>query len=471
MNHKATLTRSLNLTQSTVLNMIDMVGIGPFITLPIILIAFPGKFSVIPWLIGAIVALADGLVWGELGAAWPEAGGSYVFLQKLYKGKTGRVMSFLYVIQTTLHLPLVLTSAAIGFVNYARYIAPLGFWGSKLVMISLVLLVVFMLYRKILNVSRIGIVLSVVVVGLLLWTIVTGAIGYDAHIMSANSAVSGKLGDFNTLAFWFLVGNYTSKTLYAYLGYYNVCNLGSEIKNPSRNIPRSIVISIAGIAVLYLLMQWMIAGSVPGDRILNENVPVIAILFQQVYGKRVADIATIVLLVVAASSLFALMLGYSRIIYAAARDGMHFKVFAHLHPTKNFPDYTLLIFGAVAIVFCMIFSKPSAVFGFIVVTRIFIQFVPQAIGVILLRIRKRTAELKFRMPLYPFTPVFSALVWTFVFLTSGYRYLASGLGIIVIGLVLYFSLFNKDEKTSAPAGILRENHPEASSRKQARKDP
>jgi amino acid transporter len=445
MDQKPNLTRSLNLTQSTVLNMIDMVGIGPFITVPIILIAFPGKFSVVPWVIGAVVALADGLVWGELGAAWPEAGGSYVFLQKLYKGKMGRIMAFLYVIQTTLHLPLVLTSAAIGFVNYARYLVPLGFWGSKAVMVGLIAVVVFMLYRRILHVSRIGIVLSVVVVGLLLWTIVTGAIGYDPHIMAANSAIPGKLGDFNTMAFWYLAGSYTSKTLYAYLGYYNACNLGSEIKNPSRNIPRSIVISIVGISVLYLAMQWMIAGSVPGSRIVNENVPVIAMLFEQIYGRRVADIATLILLVVAASSLFALMLGYSRIIYAAARDGMHFRIFSHLHPTKHFPDYTLLIFGAVAVVFCMIFSRPSAVFGFIVVTRIFIQFVPQAVGVILLRIRKRTAELKFRMPLYPVTPIFSAVAWTFVFLTSGLKYLASGVGIIVVGVILYFAFFNRRE--------------------------
>jgi amino acid transporter len=286
----------------------------------------------------------------------------------------------------------------------------------------------------------------VVVIGLLLWTIVTGAIGYDPALFRANTRMVHGLGSIQSIAFWFVVGNYTSKTLYAYLGYYNACNLGSEIKNPSRNIPRSILISIAGIAVLYLLMQWMIAGSVSQARITGENVPVISMLFEQVYGRRMADLATVCLLVVAGSSLFALMLGYSRIIYAAARDGLHFKIFAHLHPTKQFPDYTLLIFGAIAIVFCLIFRKPSAVFGFIVVTRIFIQFVPQAFGVIWLRIKKRTAELPFRMPLYPFTPLFSALIWTIVFITSGYRYFTSGLAIIAAGIVLYYCFFNRTKK-------------------------
>lgn len=444
MSEKSTLQKSLNLTHATVLNMIDMVGIGPFIALPIILLAFPGKFSLIPWIVGGVVALADGFIWGELGSAWPEAGGSYVFLKKVYRGKFGKILSFLYSLQTSIHLPLVMTSAAIGFVNYFGYLTPINPLQRKIIMIGLVLLVVFLLYRGIHDISKISLALSVVVVGLLVWTIITGAIGYNSELLQANSAVALKLGNFNTMAFWFIVGNYTSKTIYAYLGYYNVCNLGSEVKNASKNIPKSIIISILGIAGFYILMQWVIAGSVSQTKITSENVPIISILFQQTYGRKTADIATVLLLIVAGSSLFALMLGYSRIIYASAKDGMHFKLFAHLHPTKHFPDYALLIFGAVAALFCLLFNKPSAVFGFIVVTRIFIQFIPQAFGVIWLRIKKRTGELKFKMPLYPAIPVFSILIWIFVFITSGYQYFFSGVIIIAVGLLLYFLFFNRN---------------------------
>src|SRR5699024_697668 len=158
------------------------------------------------------------------------------------------------------------------------------------------------------------------------------------------------------------------------------------------------------------------------------------------------NIATIILLVVAGSSLFALMLGYSRILYAAARDGMHFKILAHLHPKKNFPDYALLIFGGISILFCLIFSKPSAVFSFIVITRIFIQFIPQSVGVILMRIKKRTRELHFKMPLYPILPIFSILIWTFCFITSGLRFYLSGIAIIVVGLILYYTVIEKNQK-------------------------
>jgi fructoselysine transporter len=440
------LKRELSLTHATVLNMIDMVGIGPFVALPIILIAFPGKFSLIPWLIGAALALGDGLVWSELGAAWPKAGGSYIFLQKLFRGKPGKVMSFLYVVQTTLHTPLVITSACIGFVNYLRYFEDLSFIQGKMVMIGIVLMIVFFLYRKVIDVGKIGIALSIIVVTLLLWTIITGAIAFDTNIYLANSATPNKLGSIWSIGFWYLAGNASTKAIYSYLGYYNVCHIGSEIKNPVKNIPRSIMLSVVGIAILYISMQFVISGAVEQKVITSENVPLISMLFQKVYGTQVATIATIMLLVVAFSSLFALLLGYSRIIWAAANEGMHFKVFAHLHPTKNFPDYALLIFGGIAIIFCMIFNKASDVFKFIVVTRIFIQFIPQSIGVILMRINKRQAELPYKMALFPFLIIISILIWLYVFISSGIQYSLFGLGVIGLGLGLYWALFNSGKK-------------------------
>lgn len=440
---KVELRRELSLTHATVLNMIDMVGIGPFVTLPIILFAIPGKFSLIPWIIGAVLGLMDGLIWSELGAAWPKAGGSYIFLQKLFKGKVGKAMAFLYIVQTSLHTPLVITSACLGFINYLRFILHLNDLQGKLVMIGIIILIVFFLYRKVIDVGKIGIALSIIVVTLLIWTIVTGAISFSPELLAHNSAQPSRIGQLWMLSSWFIAGNYTSKAVYAYLGYYNVCHFGSEIKNPEKNIPKSIIFSVIGIAILYIAMQFTMAGAIDQKMITSENVPLISLLFKKVYGEQVALIATVMLLVVAISSLFALLLGYSRIIWAAAKDGMHFKVFAHLHPEKQFPDYALLIFAGVAIIFCLIFDKPSDVFRFIVVTRVFIQFIPQAIGVILLRINKREGELPFKMPLYPYTAILSIVIWLFVFATSGLQYSLLGLSVIVVGLLLYFFLFNK----------------------------
>ncbi|MFT4202536.1 MAG: APC family permease [Chitinophagaceae bacterium] len=443
---KKGLVRALGLGQATMLNMIDMVGIGPFVALPIILLGFPGRFSLVPWLIGAVISLADGLIWSELGAAWPEAGGSFIFLQKIYKGKTGRMFAFLYSMQTSVHLPLVMTSATLGLVNYLKYVVVLNYWQAKLVMIGIVLIVVALLYRKISAVGKIGTVLSVIMVFLLGWTIVTGAVAFDRHILAANSASMPVLSDWCNTAVWILVGQYSAKAVYAYLGYYNVCHIGGEIKQPQKNIPRSILLSIVFIALLYIGMQWVVAGSVPASQVQDGNVPLLSILFEKVYGKQVAYFVTAILVVVACSSLFSLMLGYSRIIYAAAKEGMHFKVLSHLHPTKHFPDYVLLIFGGVAILFCLFFSEASSVFSFIVITRIFIQFIPQAVGVIRMRLQNRKRELPFQMPLYPLPALFSILAWLFLFFTAGSKYCLPGIGVLAVGLALYFLFFNKKGK-------------------------
>jgi Amino acid transporters len=304
------------------------------------------------------------------------------------------------------------------------------------------------LYRRINEVGKIGIFFSVLVVLVLFATIITGYFSFSHQVFIQNSSFFKEINNWNSAAFWMLMGNYSSKTLYAFLGYYNVCHLGSEIKKPQRNIPKSIVISILVISVFYLLMQWMVSGAIPQSQITNENIPVISILFEKQFGHTVAIVATLLLLVVASSSLFALLLGYTRIIYAAACEGMHFKVFAHLHKQKNFPDYGLLILGGIAIVFCCLFNKVSAVFKFIVVTRIFIQFIPQAVGVILLRFKKRTDELPYKMPLFPLTAIISILGWIFVFITSGTGYFMSGIAVIVVGIIIYWMIIDRKKKYS-----------------------
>src|ERR1700759_1702115 len=144
------LVRGLGLGQSVAINMIDMVGIGPFITIAFLIEAMNVPQCILAWLLGALLAYADGSVWAELGAKWPEAGGSYSFLQNLYgKQKWGRLMSFLYVWQTSIQAPLVIASGAIGFSQYLTYLIPLTSVEQKIVSGGLVILISVLLYRKI----------------------------------------------------------------------------------------------------------------------------------------------------------------------------------------------------------------------------------------------------------------------------------------------------------------------------------
>src|SRR6476660_8951780 len=118
------LVRSIGLWQATALNMIDMIGVGPFITLPLIVAAMHGPQAMLGWVLGALLVICDGLVWAELGAMMPEAGGPVRYLRAMYGPRAGRFLAFLFVWQLTFSAPLSMASGCIGFAQYAGYLWP-----------------------------------------------------------------------------------------------------------------------------------------------------------------------------------------------------------------------------------------------------------------------------------------------------------------------------------------------------------
>src|SRR6476620_11446244 len=243
--------RKINLLQATSINMIDMVGIGPFVVMPFVVSQFNNGLFLWAWIFGAITAFVDAMIWSELGAKHPLAGGTYNFHRIAYGEKYGKLMSFLFVWQTSIQAPLVVASGAIGFAQYLSYLVDLNFWQQKMVSGGLIIVVFLLLYRKIEAVGKISVVLGSIVVLTILWVIISGLSHqhHGVHLLPS-------LGEsFFNKKFIGAVGLGSVQTVYAYLGYYNVCHLGGEIKEPGKNIPRSIFISIVGIAILYLLMN------------------------------------------------------------------------------------------------------------------------------------------------------------------------------------------------------------------------
>lgn len=425
--------RRLGLSQATAINMIDMVGIGPFITLPMVISMMNGPYFLYAWVAGAVLSFVDATVWSELGAAFPKAGGSYNFLKEAYgKDGLGKYMSFLFVWQTMIQAPLVIASAAIGFATYFSYLLPLNFYTSKVVSGSVVILIVLLLYRKIEAIGKISILLWSGVLITLFW-IIAGGIAHGNFLSPIKHINDGLTLNY---AFITAIGFSSVKTVYSYLGYYNVCHLGGEIKNPSVNIPRSMFLSIAGIAVLYLLMNVSVASVLPWQNI-HENDAVISIFMKQLMGDKAATIITICILWVAFASVFSATLGYSRIPYAAAVDGAFFKIFAKLHPTKGFPYISLLILGAVAFIFSMLF-KLKEVISAILAMRILIQFISQAIGLMLLRKHRKDLEFPYKMPLFPIPAILAIIMWAGLFISTGKNMMMAGLGVIILGTIVYF---------------------------------
>jgi fructoselysine transporter len=424
------LERGLSLTQATAINMIDMVGIGPFVTMSLIVSLMQGPMSILAWLLGALLAYMDGFVWAELGAKYPEAGGSYVFLQKLF-GKYGKLMAFLFIWQTTIQAPLVIASGSIGFSQYLSYLVPLSAIGKKLVSGGIVLLLVALLYRGIRSIGKISVLLWIITGGTIIWLIISGI-----PTVNFSQAFDLKLGSFSmTPLFFAALGQASLKSVYSYLGYYNVCHLGAEIRNPEKNIPRSIFISITGIAILYICMQTMIVGVLPWQEVAQSEF-VVSTYFERIYNHTMGQVATVLVLCVAVASLFSVTLGYSRIPYAAAKNGDFFPIFARVHPKHKFPHISLLALGGMAFIFSLLF-KMKEVITAIITMRILIQFISQAIGIIIWHRTKPDEERPFRMPLFPIPAILSIIIWLFIFFSSDWIFIAFAGGIIVIGIGLY----------------------------------
>jgi fructoselysine transporter len=435
-----TLKRSINLLQATAINMIDMVGIGPFVVIPLVIRYFDSPLFLWAWILGAVIAFIDGMIWSELGAAYPLAGGSYNFLREAFGQPAGRLMSFLFVWQTSFQAPLVVASGAIGFAQYAQYLVPLDPVGQKMVSVGIIGLLTFLLYRQIDTISKISVLLWIGVIITMAWIIFGGF----SHRQVPYSFWPDDTGDFFKAAFWVALGQGSVKTIYSYLGYYNVCHLGGEILQPDRNIPRSIFISIFGIAVLYLGLNLSIAGVIPWQEARQYDF-IVSVFIERIYGVGPARVATVLVLWIAFASLFAVLLGYSRVPYAAALDGNFFRIFARLHPTKRFPYVSLLFIASLGLVFSLAFTLREVISA-ILAMRILVQFIAQAIGVVLLRRRLGQAHLPFKMWFYPLPVILSVVIWLFVFVSTGWLALW-GLLLAGTGLAVYGVKSHLEKKT------------------------
>jgi fructoselysine transporter len=425
--------RKLGILQASAINMTDMVGIGPFITLPMVIGIMNGPWFLYAWLAGAALSMIDAMVWSELGAAFPLAGGSYNFLKVTYgEAKWGRLMSFLFVWQTMIQAPLVIASAAIGFSTYLSYLVPLSGFEPKLVSGGVVVSIVALLYRKIEDVGKISVVLWIAVLLTLFW-IIGGGI---AHGNFFHPVVHINDGLTVNSAFAAAIGFASVKSVYSYLGYYNICNLGGDIVNPSKNIPRSMFLSIAGIAVLYLCMNISVVSVIPWQQAKNSPF-VISLFMRQLAGPMAANIVTGLVLLVAFASVFSATLGYSRVPYAAAADGAFFKIFAKVHPKGNFPYVSLLFLGGIAFVFSLLF-KLSDVISAVLAMRILVQFIAQAIGLLLLHKARSSDKFPWRMPFFPWPVYVAVILWGAILIATGLTLFIGALITISTGACVYF---------------------------------
>ena len=324
------LDRGMGLAGAMSANILNMVGVGPFLTIPLALAAMGGPQAMLGWIAGALLCLCDGMVWAELGSALPRSGGPYHYLLQAF-GPTswGRLISFLFLWQTLLIGPISIASGAVGFGEYSNFLAPhLRHWQLVAIAMVLCLLNTGLLYRNIRSISKISIVVTTAVLGTCCWIVISGMIHFHAA-----TAFSFPAHAFQpSRAFWFGLGSATLIATYDYGGYNNVCLIGEEVSNPRRTIPRAVIYSIILVAILYLAMNLSILGTVPWQQ-GQYSKAIVADYMQILYGRWGGVFVSLLILIASWGSVFAILLGFSRVPYTAAADGHFFKPFARLHPT------------------------------------------------------------------------------------------------------------------------------------------
>lgn len=440
----------LGLLQAVSVNMAMMVGVGPFITMPLFVTKMGGPHSLVVWLVGALVAICDGMVWAELAGAFPGAGGTLHFYDQAYGNKpVGRLLKFLFVWQFLFSAPLELASGALGFAMYLGYLAPalktvVLTWPwtiqvDNLVAMGVMLGVLVLAWRNIQAAGRLMVVLWLGMLVTMAMMILGCLVKADAGLLADNvelmkTAVSAAtVGDFKL---WLGVGGALAIAMYDFLGYYQVCYMGEEVQKPERNVPRSILISVLIIAALYFSMNLSLFAVMPWQDVAKSE-HIASDAFEKLYGGWAGQLMTGLILWTALAAIYAAVLSYCRVPYAAARTGNFFKRFGQLHPQHHFPHYALIFLGIIATLACL--RNLDDVITALLTSRILIQFLGQILTVFYIRRSPELAgRMKFRMPLFPLPAIISFVGWTTVFVTSDLPALLYGSLSVLIGIIMYF---------------------------------
>jgi amino acid transporter len=421
--------RGVGLRSATAINVATMVGAGPFITLPLVVAALGGSVSAAAWLVGALIALCDGLVWAELASRFPRSGGTYAYLREAFGARgAGRLLAFLFVWQFLFWAPLTIASGYIGFAQYAAYLipalaAPLP---THLIAAAVGLLTLAALYRAIPQVARLGLVLGTVA---LVTLIVVAGAGF-AHPRAPLAEMFHA-----TLALGFALpalGSALVITLYDYAGYADVCALGEEVIAPARTIPRAVVLSVCCVGAAYLLLNLGVVTALTPHEIAASST-VAALVAERALGVPFAVVVTLAVLATAFGSTYGLLLAAARVPYAAAKDGDFLAPFARLHPSGRFPHVALVAIGLLALPASLL--PLDAVIKALTAGIVLVQGVGQVVALALVRGVRPDAP--FRVPLYPLPPLVALCGWLFLFWSSGAAAIAFGLVTLALGALVF----------------------------------
>jgi amino acid transporter len=392
----------------------------------------------------------------------PGAGGSYIYLREAFQYRTGRLMPFLFVWTAILFIPLIMSTGVAGFVAYLGYLWPSMTTGQgDIVGLIMVVVVVALLWRRIESIGKLTVALWCVM--LVSVALVIAASLFDFSFSRATDFPSNAF-DLSASSFWVGVVAGLTIGIYDYLGYNTTAYLGAEIKDPGRVIPRSIIYSVFAIMVIYLVMQVGVLGVVHWPDMLVKDSPasqsVASVVLEKSWGKTPAKIVTVLILVTAFTSVFAGLLGGSRVPYDAAKDKVFFRAYGTLHPKYRFPTVALVTMGVITALGFYVSrhlgtsstTPPLVVLIQLLTTvMVIVQAVSQVAAVTVLRRRQPTLLRPYKMFLYPLPSIVALVGWVAVFSyadknSPGFHPIEWSVGWLLLGCVA-FLIWARIEKT------------------------
>jgi amino acid transporter len=441
--------RTLGLLPSVAVNMTQMCGIGPFITIPLMVTTMGGPQAMIGWIVGAVLAMADGLIWAELGASMPGAGGTYLYLREAFQYRTGKLMPFLFVWTAMIYIPLNMSTGVIGLVQYLGYYFPVfattpqpmsaDWFKIHLLSFGVVILTTWALYRNISAIAKLTNLLWVIMIVSVVGVIVASFTHFHSSL-----AFNFPPGAFHPgKQFFGGLGAGLLIAVYDYLGYNTTAYMGDELRDPGRVLPGSIIYSIAAMLVIYLAMNIGIMGVVPWQDVASSNY-IGSLIFEVTCGKTIARLFTALIIITAFASVFTGLLGGSRVPYNAAKDKLFVPVFGRLHAKWNFPHIALIVMSIITAVGTLF--DLTTVINMLVALMVLVQCIGQIAAVTVLRKRQPRLVRPYRMFLYPIPSIVAMIGWGFAYYNSGGPAIRWSLYLLAAGAIA-FIIWAKIEKS------------------------
>jgi len=422
--------QALGLRSATALNMAQMVGIGPFITIPLIIGTMGGPQAVLGWVVGALIALVDGLVWAELGAAMPRSGGTYTFLREAFQYRTGRLMPFLFVWSTILATPLIMSTGMIGMTDYLGYFFSMSSLESHFIAVGFTVITVALLYRRIDSVARLTNLLWLAMIVTVAVTIIAAFSHFSPHLAFTYPAGAWHLDG----KFFTGLGAGLVLAIFDYFGYYTVTYVGDEVRDPGKTIPWSIIISIFAVLVIDLTMNIGMIGVVPWQ-VAEKSTTIGTDFMLRAWGRPGAAVLAILIIIAAFASVYTGLLGASRLPFNAARENLFFKPFGRLHPRLHFPHISLLVMGVVTAIAC--FLPLTTVINALIALTLWTQFIAQVAALTILRRRQPGLKRPYRQWLYPLPSILALAGWIYIFQASGWSAIRLAIAWTVLGVIAF----------------------------------